>query len=53
MGLGYRDDHFFADIALRSYKQKSTYYLYDPALVDPATINDRITKVMLSVGFRF
>lgn len=53
VGVGYRDDHFFADMALRSYKVASTYYLYDPALVQPATVNDRATKVMLSVGFRF
>ncbi|MFN5621908.1 MAG: OmpP1/FadL family transporter [Flavobacteriales bacterium] len=52
-GLGYRDDHFFADLALRTSMTRSTYFLYDPALVQPASLQDKVTQVMLSAGFRF
>jgi len=52
-GAGYRDDHFFADFAVRTTTTRSTYFLYDPALVQPASIEDKVTQVMLSCGFRF
>jgi hypothetical protein len=52
-GAGYRDDHFFADVALRTSTTRSTYFLYDPALVQPASVKDKVTQVMLSAGFRF
>ena len=52
-GVGYRDDHFFADLAMRTSTLKSTYFLYDPALVQPASLKDKTTQVMLSAGFRF
>ncbi len=53
IGLGYRDDHLFADFALSSRLQKNSYYLYDPALVNAAVIQNRIVRVMLSLGARF
>lgn len=52
-GIGYRDDHLFADVALSSKITKNSYYLYDPALVDAATVSDRQVRVLLSVGMRF
>ena len=52
-GIGYRDDHLFADVALSSRIAKNSYYLYDPALVDAATVSDRQVRVLLSVGMRF
>jgi hypothetical protein len=52
-GIGYRDDHLFADMAISSRLVKSSYYLYDPALVNAAVLNDRIVRVLLSVGVRF
>ncbi|MFM7234522.1 MAG: hypothetical protein ACKOZM_08015 [Flavobacteriales bacterium] len=53
VGVGYRDDHLFADLVLSSKMAKSNYYLYDPALVNAAVIRDRVVRVMLSVGVRF
>jgi hypothetical protein len=52
-GIGYRDDHLFADLTLSSRIAKNSYYLYDPALVNAATVNDRMVRVLLSVGLRF
>ena len=52
-GIGYRDDHLFADFAISSRRVKNSYYLYDPALVNAAVINDRMVRALLSVGVRF
>jgi len=52
-GIGYRDDHLFADLTISSRIAKNSYYLYDPALVNAATVNDRMVRVLLSVGVRF
>jgi len=52
-GIGYRDDHLFADFAISSRRVKNSYYLYDPALVNSAIINDRLVRALLSVGVRF
>jgi hypothetical protein len=52
-GMGYRDDHLFADMAISSRLVKNSYYLYDPALVSEAVVSDRVVRVLLSVGVRF
>lgn len=52
-GVGYRDDHLFADLAVSAKRMKNSYYLYDPALVNAALLSDRIVRVLLSVGVRF
>jgi hypothetical protein len=52
-GVGYRDDHLFADLAVSGKRIKNSYYLYDPALVNAALLSDRIVRVLLSVGVRF
>lgn len=52
-GIGYRDDHLFADCALSSKQVRNSYYLFDPALVNAAEITDRMVRVILSVGVRF
>jgi len=52
-GLGYRSDYFFIDLAAGYTSNKENYYLYDPALVDAATIqNNRFTGI-LSIGMRY
>jgi hypothetical protein len=53
VGIGYRDDHLFADFALSGKRVKNSYYLYDPALVNAAEVTDRIVRALLSVGVRF
>jgi hypothetical protein len=52
-GIGYRDDHLFADLAVSGTTETSSYYLYDPALIQSATIRNRILHILLSVGVRF
>jgi hypothetical protein len=52
-GIGYRDDHLFADLALLAHRVENSYYLYDPALVEQTTIRDRMIRTLLSVGVRF
>jgi hypothetical protein len=52
-GIGYRDDHLFADLACSSSIAKNSYFLYDPALVTAATLRTHQVRIMLSVGARF
>jgi hypothetical protein len=52
-GIGYRDDHLFADLAISGTVTMGSYYLYDPALINPAVIRNNIVRVLLSVGVRF
>jgi hypothetical protein len=52
-GIGYRDDHLFADLACSSSITKNSYFLYDPTLVNAATLRNHQVRVMLSVGVRF
>lgn len=52
-GVGYRDDHLFADLSISSKVVKNSYYLYDPALVNAAIVSDRMVRVLFSVGARF
>jgi hypothetical protein len=52
-GIGYRDDHLFADLAISRTGTTGSYYLYDPALINPAVVRNNILRVLLSVGVRF
>ena len=52
-GIGFRDDHLFADLAISNTRETSSYYLYDPALINAATIRNSLLHVMLSAGVRF
>jgi len=52
-GIGYRDDHLFADLALSSQTVASSYYMYDPALVEETRMKNHLVRVLLSVGIRF
>lgn len=52
-GAGLRLKGFYLDAALVVREQIDQYYLYDPAMVDPASIqNQRITS-MISIGMRY
>jgi hypothetical protein len=52
-GIGYRDDHLFADLALSSQTVASSYYMYDPALVEETRMKNHLVRILLSVGARF
>lgn len=53
IGFGYRKDAFFADMAIVHNWWKEDFYLYDPVLVNPATLANGITNVSFTVGFRY
>lgn len=52
-GVGLRSDYFFVDLSAGYTTNKETYYLYDPALVDAATIQTNRFSGILSVGMRY
>lgn len=52
-GLGYRAKHFFADVTYVWSRMNQDYYLYDPAMVNPALITYYTNTVSTTVGVRF
>ncbi len=52
-GMGYRDRNIFLDLAYIYTMKKEDYYLYDPKLINPATMDLYAHQVALSVGLRF
>ena len=52
-GLGYRTNHFFADVTYVWSKTSQDYYLYDASLVSPASVSYYTNSVSTTVGFRF
>lgn len=52
-GIGYRSKSFFADFTYQYSKMKQSYYLYDPAMVEPAMITQYQHFFNTTVGFRF
>jgi len=54
-GLGYRDKHFFADIAYVRSQTEEDYYLYgtEDIVVNPARNQHITNNFLLTIGFRF
>jgi hypothetical protein len=52
-GFGYRSKIFFADVTYVWTKMKQDYYLYDPSMVNPASISYYTNTVFTTVGIRF
>lgn len=52
-GIGYRDRSLFVDLAYVYTIKEEDYYLYNPALVDPANLSINTHQIALSVGYRF
>ena len=52
-GFGYRGKRFFADVSYVWTKMNQDYYLYDPAMVNPASITYNTNTVFTTVGIRF
>jgi hypothetical protein len=52
-GIGYRGRIFFADVSYVWSMMKEDYYLYNPALVNPASITTYTHTVYTSIGVRF
>lgn len=53
VGLGYRERGYFLDIAYSLTNYESDYYLYDPALVNAATLDNSFSRVSVTLGFRY
>ena len=53
VGGGYKKDDFYCDGAIMVSKNKDGYFLYDPALISMATIDNLLVQVSFSVGIRF
>jgi hypothetical protein len=52
-GLGMREKGYFIDLAYTLTKWSEDYYLYDPVLVNAATVNNTSSNVTVTVGFRY
>jgi hypothetical protein len=52
-GIGYRVNNFYIDAAYILSTASEDYYLYDPVLIEQATINKNISKAMVTIGFRY
>lgn len=53
LGGGYRSTKFYADAGFRLRFDNEQVYFYDPALVNPATIESTMTELVLTVGIRY
>ncbi len=52
-GIGFRSNSFFADVTYVYSRMKQSYYMYDPAYVNPADIINTNHTVTTTVGVRF
>lgn len=52
-GVGFRAKSYFIDFGYSRAERNTDYYLYDPALVDPANINQAVSRFVFTVGFRY
>jgi hypothetical protein len=54
-GVGYRDpdDQFFVDLGVVTTSEKSNYYFYDQALVNPVHNVSKVVNVVFTCGFRY
>ncbi len=52
-GVGYRGQHLFIEGAYLHRNSRSQFFLYDPDLVDPATLDAFRGEFLISVGFRY
>ncbi|MFZ4562157.1 MAG: OmpP1/FadL family transporter [Bacteroidales bacterium] len=52
-GFGYRAKRFFADVTYVWTRMNQDYYLYDPAMVNPAAITYNTNTVYTTIGIRF
>ena len=52
-GIGYRKNNFYAEMSYAVTGSSEDYYLYNPELVNVATIDANRRQAVLSVGFRY
>lgn len=52
LGVGFRSDQFFIDIAVVHNQQKENYYLYDPQLISNSVQTKQWTNGLLTIGLK-
>ena len=52
-GIGYRNANFSLDMTYMRSQWQEESYLYDPALVNPISVDKSISNFMVTAGFRF
>ena len=52
-GVGYNNGRIYVDLAWSMWQREADYYLYDPQLVDVATMDRTRTSVVATVGVRY
>ncbi len=52
-GMGFRDQNYFMDFAFVMTSYDEDYFMYSPHLVNAAFIENHITSVIMTLGFRF
>ena len=52
-GLGYRNTDFYVDLGYSLLRWKDEHYMYDPAIVPVSVIENRITRLVATLGFKF
>ena len=52
-GIGYRDRQFFLDLAYIYTIKSENYYLYNPDLIDAASLNIYTHQLAMTVGYKF
>ncbi|MCF8231492.1 MAG: hypothetical protein K9J27_04825 [Bacteroidales bacterium] len=53
LGLGYKTNHFFLDVAYVHSEMKDTYFIYDANYAEPAENKYFKERFMTSIGFTF
>ncbi len=52
-GFGIREKNTFIDFAYVMSETTEDYYMYDPKLIAPASLNSKATNYQLTAGFKF
>lgn len=53
IGFGIKEAEYYIDLAYVLSQSSSKYYLYDPAIVNPAKVNTNSNSILLTFGFRY
>jgi hypothetical protein len=52
-GLGFRDQNYFMDFAFVLTEYEEDYYMYNPMMVEPASIENFTSNWIMTLGFKF
>lgn len=52
LGLGFRSEQFFVDVAVIHSQQKENYFMYDPILIENTVQTKKWTNGLVTLGFK-